>query len=124
MNKSREPAFIGIVEFLLTHNYTYCVLFPSGAMHTHKSVKSLGDSAGTQFKRYIKQETTFNPPEGVRQDSVYDPPRKIHETEPLRYHRLSVLEQTRFERTVVKSLHRQAKHLAMVFGDYIAPKIV
>ena len=100
MAKNQRLEFVGIVENLgEMSSYYYCSLdIITGGMTGHKNVQSLGMSIAFQFGKNFQQKITYEPPLGV----------DIRGTEqglvPRRYHRLSVLEQDRFEKSVLREL--------------------
>jgi len=100
MAEYQGSEFVGIVEHLQdTSSYDYCSLnTQSGGMSGHASVQGLGETIAYQFGENFRQKITYEPPQGI----------DTRGTErglcPKKYHRLSVLEQDRFEKSVLSAL--------------------
>lgn len=100
MAEYQGSEFVGIVEHLQDNSsYDYCSLnTQSGVLGGHPSVQSLGETIAYEFGDNFRQKITYEPPQGI----------DTRGTErglcPKKYHRLSVLEQDGFEKSVLSAL--------------------
>ena len=103
MEKYKE--FIGIVEHIHTQDAPsrdYCSLNnQTGGMIGTWSIEGLGKIRAIQLGNKFRDKITYEPPQGIDEGGIE---RGLC---PNRYHRLSVLEQNRFEKSVLDELERR-----------------
>ncbi len=93
-----KPKFVGIVEHVRTQpSYDYCILNQdNGHMAGAVSLETIAELIAGELGEKFQQRITYQPPRGV----------DMRGTErglcPSVYHQLSVLEQDRFEKEVLR----------------------
>jgi len=97
--------FVGIFEHIQdTPLYDYCVLnTKTGGMSGQASVRGLGEIIAYQYGENFRQKITYEPPQGIDERGTE---RGLC---PRKYHRLSILEQDRFEKSVLSTLQDKGK---------------
>ncbi|GEM_PF-3623313 len=96
----QSSIFVGIVEHIDSPPcYDYCDLnIQSGGMGGYISIQVLGEMIASEFGENFLQQITYEPPFGI----------DTRGTErglcPRKYHKLSVLEQARFEESVLETV--------------------
>ena len=102
MSEYKGSEFVGIVETLKVKSsyYEYCSLNTQtkGCYHGNISIQDLGEHVAILFGENFRQQITFEPPQG------FEITRTISGLRTQKYHRLSVLEQDRFEKSVLNQL--------------------
>ena len=100
MAEYQGPEFVGIVEYIHeTPSYHYCrSKIEDGSTAAYPDVEILGETIAILHGENFRQKITYEPPQGI---DTRETERRLCSR---RYHRLSVLEQDRFEKSVLGAL--------------------
>lgn len=96
MAENKGLEFVGIVEHVDDNpSYDYCRLnTQSSGMIGYENVQNLGESIAHEFREGFRQKITYEPPQGILKKGL-----RLN-----KYHKLSVLEQDNFEKSVLETL--------------------
>ena len=100
MAKHRGLEFIGIEEHLdKVPSYNYCILDTTDwGLVGARNLQILAEEIADEYGKNFRQKITYHPPREI------DASGTSRGLLPRRYHRLSVLEQDRFEKAVLNAL--------------------
>src|SRR3989344_5779392 len=94
MTRDQETEFAGIIEFSRSNpnSYQYCLRGPGNVL-IHPDIEELGRIAANLHGTYFERQIRYDPPQGNESKDS-----------PIKYHRLSVIEQHRFEQAALRAL--------------------